>query len=209
MELTKHAHACVRLTGDDGVLVIDPGDWVEPVAVTDASAVLLTHEHFDHVNLELVKQAADANPKLQIFTVPAVVSMLSAKGIAATEVASGDSFHTAGFDVAVVGGEHAEIWCGKPGCANVGFIVDGSVYHPGDAFWVPGEPIETLLVPVSGPWLKTGEVIDFLAAVKPTRSIPIHDGLLSDRGQQVTDRWVQSSVAVDYVRLADGESVKV
>ena len=64
----------------------------------------------------------------------------------------------------VVGGEHAEIYDGLPGCANVGFVL-GGVYHPGDAPHVPDVGVDTLLVPVSGPWLKIGEALGFVRAV--------------------------------------------
>ena len=50
----------------------------------------------------------------------------------------------------VVGGAHAEIYEGLPGCANVGFVVEG-VYHPGDSLFVPDVPVTTLLVPWTVP----------------------------------------------------------
>lgn len=34
---------------------------------------------------------------------------------------------------------------------NTGFLVDRDLFHPGDSFTVPGEPVRTLLVPIAGP----------------------------------------------------------
>ena len=77
-----------------------------------------------------------------------------------------------------------------PGCTNVGFIVDGAVYHPGDSLFVPDGDIDTLLVPVSAPWLKLREAIEFVRAVGPHRAYPIHDASLSDIGQNNVDAWL-------------------
>lgn len=209
MQLTKYAHACVRLQGADGALVIDPGEWAEPAALADVGSVLVTHEHFDHVDAAKIKAAQTADSSLAVFGVAPVVDALHEAGITAEVIAAGDSITASGFAVDVVGGEHAEIWCGKPGCPNLGFIVDRSLYHPGDAFLVPEQPIETLLLPVSGPWLKTGEVIDFARTVNATRLVPMHDALLSEIGLQVTDRWVQTTVETEYIRLALGASLEI
>jgi L-ascorbate metabolism protein UlaG (beta-lactamase superfamily) len=124
-------------------------------------------------------------------------------------VAPGDVLEVGGFDVQVVGGRHADIYDSLPGCANVGYVVDGSVYHPGDALFVPEQDIATLLLPVSGPWLKLAEAIDFARAVAPQRAIPIHDALLSREGLGIVDRWVAMKAETDYSRVTDGESVDV
>jgi len=50
MEIIKYPHSCVRLEKDGRVLVLDPGVWSEPSALRGASAVLVTHEHADHVD---------------------------------------------------------------------------------------------------------------------------------------------------------------
>src|SRR4051794_19735791 len=38
----------------------------------------------------------------------------------------------------------------EPSCANLGYVVEGTLYHPGDALDVPEEDVETLLVPIQG-----------------------------------------------------------
>jgi hypothetical protein len=115
----------------------------------------------------------------------------------------------AGFEVRVVGGEHAEIYDGLPGCANVGFIVDGTVYHPGDSLFVPDGDIETLLVPITAPWLKLREAIEFLRAVGPRHAHPIHDAALSEIGCANVDAWLRDKGGSDYSRVPSGESVEL
>ncbi len=80
-------------------------------------------------------------------------------------VGHGDEFAAAGFDVAVYGRDHAVIHADIPVIANTGFLVDGEVFHPGDAFTVPDRRVPTLLLPVSAPWLKFAEAVDYLREV--------------------------------------------
>jgi len=209
MLLTKFGHACIRLEKDGQVLVIDPGTYSEPESLQDATAVLITHEHADHVDPELLVAAQTGNPSLVIHTNADVVAQLTQRGVTAQPVSPGSVFSVAGFDVRVVGGEHAEIYDGLPGCANVGFVIEGSVYHPGDALFVPDGAIDTLLVPVSAPWLKLREAIEFVRAVRPRRAYPIHDAMLSEIGLNNVDAWVGGKGGSDYARIASGESVEL
>lgn len=203
MRLTKYGHACVRLEAGDGVLVIDPGTLSEMTSLAGATAVLITHEHADHIDLAKLEAARAANPALTVHTHPAFAAVL---GDGVTAVEPGDTFTTGGFSVRVVGGEHAEIIDGLPGCPNIGFIVDG-VYHPGDSLFVPAEEVDTLLVPAAGPWLKLREAIEFVRAVKPARAHPIHDAALNDYGQNHFDAWLDGQGGADYSRVPLGESV--
>jgi L-ascorbate metabolism protein UlaG (beta-lactamase superfamily) len=209
MLLTKYTHACVRLEKDGKVVVIDPGSFSEPAALQDADVVLITHEHADHVDPELLVAAQTGNASLVVHSNVDVVAQLAEQGVTAEAVSAGDTFSVAGFDVRVVGGRHAEIYDGLPGCANVGYVIDGGVYHPGDSLFVPDDDVETLLVPVSGPWLKVREAIEFVQAVAPRRAHPIHEALLSERGLTNVDTWVGGKGGADYSRVAPGESVEL
>ncbi|AVV46629.1 MBL fold metallo-hydrolase [Streptomyces sp. ID05-04B] len=203
MRLTKFGHACVRLEAGDRALVIDPGTFSEMEALSGVAAVLITHEHEDHIDVDKLKAARDGNPQLTVHT-HAALALALGDGVAG--VAPGDTFTAAGFTVDVVGGEHAEIIDGLPGCPNIGFIVDG-VYHPGDSLVVPEQAVDTLLVPASGPWLKTGEAIEFVRAVRPVRVFPIHDANLSELGQENFDSWLEDEAGIDYARIPLGTSV--
>jgi L-ascorbate metabolism protein UlaG (beta-lactamase superfamily) len=212
MRLIKYSHACVRLEQDGRALVIDPGTWSEDAALYGASAVLVTHEHFDHLDTDRLSAAVAADPALRVYTHVAVAEQLKDLGGAVVAVPAGEEFSAAGFTVRAVGGEHAEIYDGLPGVPNIGFVVDtattgGGLYHPGDALFVPDEPVGTLLVPTSAPWLKLAEAIDFVRAVAPRRAHSIHDALLSPLGQQVVDRWLAMKGDTDYARVPIGGSV--
>jgi L-ascorbate metabolism protein UlaG (beta-lactamase superfamily) len=205
--LTKFTHACVRLEDAGRRLVIDAGEWSEPEVLQDAHAVLVTHEHADHLDVERLRTARAADPQ---FTVWASAGAAAALGDldGVVTVAPGDTITAGGFEVQVVGGAHAEIYEGLPGCDNVGYVVAG-VYHPGDALHVPDEPVETLLVPAAAPWLKLAEALDFVRAVAPARAHPIHDAMLTDIGHALVGRWIEMKGGTDYRRLAPGESVQL
>lgn len=183
MRFTKFAHSCVRLEKDGSALVIDPGVFSDAAgALAGASAVLITHEHPDHIDPDAVRAALTADPGLTVWTNPTVSGMLTEFGDQVHEVRHGDDLTIAGFSVHVHGTDHALIHPDIPLVRNTGFLVDGEIFHPGDALTVPSEPVKTLLLPCAAPWLKAQEMIDYLRAVVPRRAYAIHDAILSQAG---------------------------
>jgi L-ascorbate metabolism protein UlaG (beta-lactamase superfamily) len=207
VRLTKYGHACVRLELAGGSVVLDPGTYSPDVDLAGVADVLVTHEHADHIDVDrLVPLVRDG---LRLHTnADVAASLASDHGLDVHAVGPGETFTVAGVDVRVVGGEHAEIYNGLPGCANVGFVLAG-LYHPGDALHVPEVEVATLLVPVSAPWLKLREALDFVRAVAPARAFPIHDAMFSDIGNAGVDRWMVQEGGTDYRRLTPGGSTEV
>ena len=184
MKLTKHEHACVVFEKDGASFVIDPGSFSRDAAgvISGAEAILLTHEHFDHVHEAAIREALATRPELRVYAPAALAGTLSAGAGQFTAVSAGDELTVAGFTVTVHGATHAVIHPDIPVIANVGYLVDGAVYHPGDAYFVPDATVETLLLPTSGPWMKLGEAADYVRAVRPQQVVQIHEMLLSDIG---------------------------
>jgi L-ascorbate metabolism protein UlaG (beta-lactamase superfamily) len=208
MRLLKFSHACVRVESDAAVLVIDPGALSERTALDGADAVLITHEHFDHLDVDALADALGKRPSVRVFTHPVVAEKLDALAGAVMTVNTGDEFEAAGFRVRAYGGWHAEIHPDVPRVANLGFLVEDSLYHPGDSFDVPQDAaVDTLFVPISGPWLKISESVDFVRAIKPRRAFALHDSLLSDAGFTVYDGNMARLSRCDYARLAPGDAV--
>jgi len=210
MRLTKLVHACVRLEKDGAVLVIDPGIWAEPDALDGAEAVLVTHEHVDHLDVDRLRAALTASPALNVWANESVAGQFAGFGDRVHTVRQGDRFTAAGFDVHVYGERHAVIHRDVPVIANTGFLVDGTVFHPGDSFTVPEDAAPVLLVPVSAPWLKIAETIDYVREVRPRTGFAIHDAILSGRGLGVIDNWLGLAgkpVGAELSRLEPGSSV--
>src|SRR5689334_17986877 len=127
MRITKFTHACVRLEKAGRVLVVDPGMWSEAGGLLGADAVLVTHEHVDHVDpLRL------AGLGVPVFApegaeLPALDQV---KGFEIGWLRPGDEVSVAGFTVRAVGGRHAVTYPGTPDTVNLGYVVDGYAYHP-------------------------------------------------------------------------------
>ncbi|MEU9741759.1 MBL fold metallo-hydrolase [Micromonospora chersina] len=207
MQVTKYTHSCVRLEHDGGVLVVDPGVYSEPEALDGVDAVLITHEHPDHVNVEALTRALDRRP----VTVNGPASLAGALGDAAealTVVAPGESFTAAGMAVRAYGGQHAVIHPDIPVIQNLGYVFNDVVYHPGDSLVVPDDiQVDTLFAPIHAPWSKFSEVVDFIRAVAPRRAFALHDGLLNDRGFGVLDRQYTVLSNTEYRRLEPGTRI--
>jgi len=212
VRLTKLGHACVRLEKGGLNLVIDPGIWSGPDALAGANAILITHEHADHLDAASVLAALAAEPGLRVWTNAAVAAHLAEAADRVHVVRHGDTFPAAGFDIAVYGHEHAVIHPDIPVIPNTGFIVDGEVFHPGDALTVPEDRVSTLLLPYNAPWLKVSEMIDYAREVAPRRAYAIHDGLLNDKGLGLMQNLLNVAAApsgAEYARLEPGTTVEL
>ena len=192
MKLTKHAHACVELEKDGIRLAIDPGALTPTAAqvINDATAVLITHEHFDHLDTGALTTALDTRPALRVYAPQGVCDQLGQRDEQVFPVRAGDQFEAAGFRVRGHGRDHALIHADVPLVENVGYLIDEQVFHPGDAYTVPGVPVDLLLMPTSGPWTVTSEAVDFVRAVRPDRLVQIHELLLSELGQATMARFL-------------------
>lgn len=198
MLVTRYTHSCVRLEVDGAVLVIDPGTWSEPSALRGCDAVLITHEHPDHV--DALRLAGLGAPVYA----PAGSDL---PGLEVTAVRPGELFSAAGVPVMAVGGRHASVLADGQSCVNVGYLVADRLYHPGDALHVPDQPVETLFVPMQAAWLKTAEAIDFGRAVAPEHAFGIHDAQLNERGLGSINSWLEDSLGPGYKWLSPGQPV--
>ncbi|WP_425953612.1 MBL fold metallo-hydrolase [Xylanimonas sp. McL0601] len=217
MRLTFHGHACVRLDHADTALTIDPGTLSQAASALDgATAVLVTHDHADHVDVGAVVAALGSSPGLEVFASGPAAAALVAGGAPAGRVHAlvpGQELALGGAHVVVGGGEHALIHAKIPRALNVTFLVElggRSVYHPGDSFDAPGREVDVLLTPVSAPWMKLGEAMDYAAAATAPYVVPVHDALLSEVGHAMVGRQLGNrDLAGDheYARLAVGESL--
>ncbi|MER7169093.1 MBL fold metallo-hydrolase [Micromonospora sp. NPDC000207] len=204
MKLIKYAHSCLRIEHDAGVLVVDPGGFSEAETVLDgADAVLVTHEHPDHLDVGAITRRLDERPFV-IHGPAALAGILGDAAEALRPVEPGQSFEAAGVPVQTYGGRHAVIHPDIPVVDNIGYLLDGTVYHPGDALFVPDVPVDTLFAPIHAPWSKFSEVVDFIRAVAPRRAFALHDGLLNDNGLAVLDRQYTALSDCEYARLAPG-----
>ena len=211
MRITKFGHACVRIETDGQVIVLDPGGFTEPEAVDGATAVLITHEHPDHYAPDLLRRT-DA----PVHTIRAVAEKIGAEAPDVAErvqVVSPGQQIDPGVPARVIGEKHAIIHPELPHFDNSGFLLDVegvAVYHPGDSLTVPEEQVDLLLLPVSAPWLKVWECIDFARDVGARRSLAIHDMVYSEAGLGIIDGHLARMLGERdqaYTRLVPGSDL--
>lgn len=212
MRITKFGHACVRLEHDGTTVVVDPGAFTDPAALTGADAVLITHEHMDHFEEARLRAALEADPALRVWTNSAVAALLDGVAQRVAVVGEGDAFEVGGVGVSVHGEWHAVIHRDIPQVKNIGFLFDGRLFHPGDAFTVPPHSVDTLLLPLAAPWSKVSEVVDYVREAAPRVAVPVHEAMLSPIGHMVTTRLLGPDgpgTGAELTVLGEGESLEL
>lgn len=187
MRLTKFEHAALLLEESGKKLFVDPGSLTSPLTDTNNTVgVVITHEHADHWTPEQLKRILDINPDVPIFAPQGVAA--AAPDFAITVVHPGDTVEAGPFTLRFFGGRHAVIHESIPVVDNVGVLINDVLYYPGDSFTIPeGVDVDVLATPAGAPWLKIAETIDFVLAVKPKRSFPTHEMVLSRGGKDMSN----------------------
>lgn len=191
MKLTKFEHSCFMLENESQTLIFDPGNWSTDLVIpTNVAAIMLTHEHADHFDKDLLRSIVDNNQGAIIVAPHEMAEKLT--GFSIQGVAPGDTVAAGPFTLQLFGGEHALIHPEITSVVNVGVLVNDTFYYPGDSFALPGTPVKTLALPVTAPWLKISEPIDFMIEIHPDLAFPVHDHIASSDGKALVDRVISS-----------------
>lgn len=212
MRVTKYEHAALRVENAGKALLIDPGGFTSPIDdVHGLVGVVITHEHPDHWTPEHLDRILKSVPDVPIFGPEGLAR--AAAGYDITVVKPGDTVALDPFTLEFFGGEHAVIHESVPVIDNVGVLVDGSFYYPGDSYAVPkGEDVKLLAAPIGAPWLKIGEAMDFVLAVKPRRAFGTHDMVLSQIGKEFGRArltWATEQNGGEFLALEPGDAADV
>jgi len=210
MRVTKFEHASLRIDQNGETLLIDPGSFTAPLHdLGSLVGVVITHEHPDHWTPEHLDRILRAAPGTPIFA-PAGVAR-AAEGYEVTVVAPGDTRTIGEFTLRFFGGTHEVIHSSLPVVENVGVLVNDQLYYPGDSYAVPeGVSVDTLAAPLGAPWLKVGEAMDYVLAVKPRRAFGTHDMTLSVIGKGMHRQrlqWATEQGGGEFSILEPGESI--
>ncbi len=212
MNVTKFEHSAMVVSKGSDRLVIDPGSFLATLPDTSGIVgIVITHEHADHYSVDRVTELLEANPDARVLAPQGVADVAAASGIEVEVVAAGDELEVGPFQLRFFGETHNVIHSSIPVIDNVGVLVDGEFYYGGDSYTVPeGVEVELLAAPLGAPWLKVGEAMDYVLAVKPRRAFPVHDMTLSVAGKKVhNDRlqWATEQGGGEYTVLEPGQSI--
>ena len=212
MRVTKHEHAALTIRDSGSTLIVDPGSFTTPLdELGDVVAVVITHQHADHWTPEHLDRIFRYAPGVPIYGPRGVAG--AAAGYEVTVVEPGDTVELEPFTLRFFGGTHAVIHESIPVVDNVGVLVNGDFYYPGDSYAVPkGVSVKLLAAPVGAPWLKIGEAMDFVLAVKPRQAFATHDMTLSVIGRDMGRgrlRWATEQNGGDFFDLDPDQSLDI
>lgn len=190
MRVTHLGHSCLLVEIADTRILIDPGSFSSGFEqLRDLDAVVVTHQHADHLDEERVPDLLAANRQAAVYTDPQSAELLSQTSSDIVALEQGSEQRVGPVTIQPVGRLHAVNHDGVPRVTNVGVVLraDGepSLFHPGDAY--DGEPgdVDVFAIPVNAPWCKVSESIDVVRRIAPRALVPIHDALLSEAGRRL------------------------
>lgn len=211
MQITKYEHSAIVVAKDDSRIVIDPGSFTTPFTrLTGVRAIVITHEHADHWSADHLTRILQDNPDAVIYGPAGVAAAASAFPVLV--VSAGETRSAGDFTLRFFGDTHAEIHSSIPVIDNVGVLVDGTLYYAGDSFHIPEQvTVDTLAVPAGAPWLKISEVIDYVLAIAPRHSFPVHEMTLSAAGKAMSNAriaWATEQGGGRFHPLTPGDSLE-
>jgi L-ascorbate metabolism protein UlaG (beta-lactamase superfamily) len=213
MRLTKFGHSCLLVEERGARLLLDPGTLSAGFERLEGlTAILYTHQHNDHLDADRLRPLLDRNPGVRVLCDEGSAEQIGTSGAELEVVRDGDELDVGGVAVRVAGRDHAVIHPDIPVIPNVGYLVAGRLFHPGDSFTQPGQPVDVLAAPAGAPWLRLAEAIDYLREVAPSVAVPIHEQLLSALGIGLHYRQLEALGArgnTTFRVLDDGQPVEL
>lgn len=207
MKITKVGHCCLLIETKGKRILTDPGSYTVSAhsMLENVDYILFTHEHQDHYHVESLRVILKKNPQAIIYSNDSVSELLGKEGIVHTLVNHNDSISLGEIAVVGIGEKHAVMHKSLPISSNLGYFIDERLWYPGDAFTDPQRPVELLALPVSGPWMKLGEAIDYALLLKPKKVFPVHDGTRFGSAHILPGKVLEPE-GIKFIVMVEGES---
>jgi L-ascorbate metabolism protein UlaG (beta-lactamase superfamily) len=184
-------------------VLFDPGIFseVDIDALEFLDDIVITHEHSDHVDQELLKKLVAKFPKVRIKTPATLAPTL--EGISVTTDA------VEGIEIFEAPHEgHAPRF--QPP-ENIGVHYLGKLTHPGDSHTFT-ETKDVLALPLTAPWGSIDSAIQLALKLKPTYILPIHDWHLRDQAREdeyEMDEKLFADAGITFFKLKNGEPIVI
>lgn len=214
MQITHLGHAAVLVETANQRVLIDPGNFSDQWhGLDELDAILVTHQHPDHIDPEHFPALVRANPRAKVWVEPQVFDAVDLGDLDDLEatvqpLAADSSIDLGSLQVSAVGGLHAVIHRDLPTIGNVGLVLvaegEPTFFHPGDSLATCPAGVDVLGIPAYGPWAAMKETVDFVREVGAPRGFPIHDGLLNERGWSLVFNRVGAMSQTEMLDLRGG-----
>ncbi|MGH3632866.1 MBL fold metallo-hydrolase [Mycobacterium sp.] len=210
MELTHFGHSCLLADFGHTSVLFDPGNFSHGFeGITGLSAIVITHQHPDHVDHTRLPALCADNPDATLYADQQTAAQL---GEPCQVVHVGDQLSVGELTIRALGGQHAVIHPDIPVIDNLSYLVGDADHparfmHPGDALFVPDEPVDVLATPAAAPWMKISEAVDYLRAVAPARAVPIHQGIIAPNARGIYHGRLSEMTDTDFQVLPEESSV--
>jgi L-ascorbate metabolism protein UlaG (beta-lactamase superfamily) len=209
MKIKKFGHCCLLIETQNIRILTDPGAYsVSQNDVRDIDIVLITHEHPDHLHVGSLREVLKNNQKAQVVTNSGVGRILDKEGIAYLLLEKRDTKEFGGVLLEAFDCKHEEIYKDFGQVQNTAYFIDQMLFYPGDSFFNPEKDVNTLALPVAGPWCTIHDAIEYALKIKPKKAFPIHDAMLySDRRSPT--RGVPSKIlpenGIEFINMEEGD----
>lgn len=178
----------------------------DSISETGLSAILITHEHGDHLHIETLKEVLKNNPEAIVISNTSVGKLLTEAGIAFTKVEDGEDYMLYDILIKGFGDKHAQIYEDYGQVQNTGYMINEFCY-PGDSFNMPPSKVDILALPVLGPWMKMKDAIDYAKELRPRIVFPVHDATLKPFATFIygIPQHFLSQVGIEFKKLEIGK----
>jgi len=207
MKITKLGHCCLLIETKGKRILTDPGSYTIEAhsKLENIDFIFFTHEHQDHYHLDSLKTILEKNNKAVVYTNNSVSELLEQADIKHTKISHDESFSLGEIQVVGIGEKHAQMHSSIPQSSNIGFFIDEKFWYPGDAFTNPERVVEILALPVSGPWMKISEAIDYALLLKPKVAFPVHDGTRFGSAHTLPSKILPTN-GIEFITMIEGNS---
>jgi L-ascorbate metabolism protein UlaG (beta-lactamase superfamily) len=207
MKITKLGHCCLLVETKGKRLLTDPGCFTIEThsKLENIDSILFTHEHADHYHLDSLRILLEKNPDVQIFANSSVSELLGRENIKYVTIKHGETVDFEGIILTGYGVIHAEIHTSLPLSSNTWYMIENRFFYPWDAYTNPGCPVEILALPVSGPWVKIGEAIDYALTLKPKVTFPVHDHFRFGGSHTMPSKILPEN-GIEFIPMVEGDS---
>ena len=209
MKITKIGHCCLVIEIGGTKILTDPGAYSEGQGkVVSLDAVLITHEHQDHLHIDSLKTVLANNPTAIVISNAGVGAKLKEVGIAFTLIQGREKGQVKDVAIEAYDCRHEEIY-GQ--VQNTGYFIGEKLFYPGDSFYNPERPVDVLALPVAGPWCRLPDAIRYALLVKPKKVFPVHDAAMIPARSSLLSKLPSEILpknGIEFISLKEGETAE-